>query len=419
MTNAAVKLSPPGYEALNTQTAVQYTARIKKIADALGGEPARWMCEEVGDGNLNLVFIITGTSGAVVVKQALPYVRMVGDSWPLPLYRAHYEHLALIEQYLHVPQRVPQTYHYDEPMALTIMEYLTPHIILRKELIAGKRFPNLAHQLGEFLAATLFHTSDLALTAEQKRQKMTPYLGNIAMCKITEDLIFDEPYFAAPMNRHTADIDDIAKSFRGDRALKLAAQAMKWRFLNAPEALCHGDLHTGSIMATDTDTRVIDPEFAFYGPIGFDIGMLLANFVMAYFAQDGHENSAGERADYKEWILSTALATCETFKSEFTRLWHQRAGEAYHTRVIVTDDSEAALTARMQQISDDVLGFCGVEIIRRILGLAHVADFESIADETRRAECERRALTFARELLVNKSAYPTYKEFTVLIKNQK
>nr|HRJ12769.1 phosphotransferase [Alphaproteobacteria bacterium] len=230
----------------------------------------------------------------------------------------------------------------------------------------------------------------------------------------TEDLIFDEPYFAAPMNKNTAGIDDLAKAFQQDTPLKLAAQEMKWRFLNAPEALCHGDLHTGSIMVTDTDMRVIDPEFAFYGPIGFDIGMLLANFVMAYFAQDAHE----DRADYKEWILSTALATFETFISEFTQLWQSRAGEAYQSRVITAADSAAALDARMQQISSDVLGFCGVEIIRRILGLAHVADFESIADETKRAKCERKALLFARELLVNKAAYPTPKEFTALIKNQ-
>lgn len=409
---AALKLATPsGYQALDTNSAVQYVAKIKPIADRMGGSADKWECVEVGDGNLNLVFIITGEKSSVVLKQALPYVRMVGDSWPLPLYRAHYEHLALVEQYQHAPKLVPQSYHYDEPMALTIMENLSPHIILRKELIAGKHFPKLADHLGEFLAHTLFKTSDLALTAEQKRQKMTPYLGNIAMCKITEDLIFDEPYFAAPMNKNTPGIDDIAKSFRNDRELKLAAQQMKWRFLNAPESLCHGDLHTGSIMATDDDTRVIDPEFAFYGPIGFDVGMLLANFVMAYYAQDGHS----ARADYKEWILSTAIATCENFKSEFTRLWHERVGEAYHTRVILTDDSEAALNARMQQISNDVIGFCGVEIIRRILGLAHVADFESITDETKRAECERKALLFARELLVTPEKFPTHKEFTARI----
>ena len=59
-----------------------------------------------------------------------------------------------------------------------------------------------------------------------------------------------------------------------------------------PAALLHGDLHTGSIMAEAGKTMVIDPEFAFYGPMGFDIGALLANLLLAYFASDG---LAGDR----------------------------------------------------------------------------------------------------------------------------
>ncbi len=46
------------------------------------------------------------------------------------------------------------------------------------------------------------------------------------------------------------------------------------------QALIHGDLHTGSIMVNEQDTKVIDPEFAFYGPMGFDVGTLLANLLL-------------------------------------------------------------------------------------------------------------------------------------------
>ena len=46
--------------------------------------------------------------------------------------------------------------------------------------------------------------------------------------------------------------------------------------MGSPEALIHGDLHTGSIMVTESETRVIDPEFAFYGPMGFDVGAVSA-----------------------------------------------------------------------------------------------------------------------------------------------
>ena len=45
------------------------------------------------------------------------------------------------------------------------------------------------------------------------------------------------------------------------------------------------------------------------------------------------------------------------------------------------------------------MGFCGVEMHRRILGLAHNADFETIADTDRRAICEARALRLGRQLI--------------------
>ena len=56
----------------------------------------------------------------------------------------------------------------------------------------------------------------------------------------------------------------------------------------------HGDLHTGSIMASQpdeygqADIRVIDPEFAFFGPMGFDIGLFIANLFLNAAAQHAH-----------------------------------------------------------------------------------------------------------------------------------
>jgi len=40
-------------------------------------------------------------------------------------------------------------------------------------------------------------------------------------------------------------------------------------------------------MVTPQSTQVIDPEFAFYGPMGFDVGAFLGNLILAFFAQDG------------------------------------------------------------------------------------------------------------------------------------
>ena len=53
-------------------------------------------------------------------------------------------------------------------------------------------------------------------------------------------------------------------------------------FSTNAEALAHGDLHTGSIFVNQTETYIIDGEFAFMGPLGFDLGLLIANLITSY-----------------------------------------------------------------------------------------------------------------------------------------
>jgi len=395
------------YCPLTEASAAAFLAGIPAVAQTLGGTQADWTVREVGDGNLNLVFLVTGPDGGVAAKQALPYVRLVGESWPLPLSRAYYERLALADQARLAPERVPALIHHDDGMALTVMELLTPHRTLRGALVEGERYPLLADHMAAFLADTLFFTSDIAVPTAEKKQRIAAYLGNTAMCRITEDLIFDEPYFDAPMNHHTPALDDLVAAFRADVPLRLAAQALKARFLAAPEALLHGDLHTGSIMVTPDDSRAIDPEFAFYGPIGFDVGMLLANLWMAHFAQAGQR----PHGPADGWLADQAEALWTGFVARFADHWrtHAPQGEGGALHALSRMDPalrEAAIAGWAAITWSDTLGFAGVEIIRRILGLAHVADFESIADETARARCERRALLFAHDLLTRPALFP-------------
>src|SRR5579883_3266296 len=79
---------------------------------------------EVGDGNLNLVFIVSGGGASAVVKQALPYVRLVGESWPLTLDRNRFERQAYEFYATIVPELVPRIYHHDDALALFVMEDL-------------------------------------------------------------------------------------------------------------------------------------------------------------------------------------------------------------------------------------------------------------------------------------------------------
>jgi len=165
------------YRILREADLRDFLAQLPAVATHLGGPPEAWSISEVGDGNLNLVFIVKGATGGIAVKQALPYVRLVGESWPLPLSRSHYEHLALAHQARLAPGLVPAVLHHNETLALIAMELLEPHIIMRKGLTAGTCYPRFVEGITTFLARTLFLSSDLAVPASEKKE------GNRSLCR--------------------------------------------------------------------------------------------------------------------------------------------------------------------------------------------------------------------------------------------
>jgi 5-methylthioribose kinase len=303
-----------------------------------------------------------------------------------------------------------------------VMEFLGEHIILRKGVMRGVRYPKLAEHISDYMAKTLFFTSDLFLSAGAKKAQMQLFCENVDLCKITEDLIFTDPYRVAEKNRWTSPgLDAIASRFAHDPELKIAITQLKAKFLGAAEALIHGDLHTGSIMVNQDETKVIDPEFAFYGPMGFDVGLLLANFFLGYYSQSG---LARNPLEYESWLLEQVAEIWSKFEHKFSALWDEHLQGDYLPARLLTHDTRAQVIARVRadyiaRVWDDALGFAAAEMIRRILGLAHVADMDEIADPTARALSETRALHAARELLVNRNKYATMAGLLDMIREQR
>jgi 5-methylthioribose kinase len=395
------------YQMLDSQSLIALLAGVTQVRTLLGARPEDWQVREVGDGNLNLVFIVEGPEGSVCVKQALPYVRAAGPSWPMSLERAFYEtsYYAAVAPY--VGKLIPEILHYDAELYCTVMERLSPHIILRHGLIAGRRYPNLARDLGEYVARACYFTSDFAWPFERKMDGMALFAGNKALVRITVDLIFHDPYLLSERNRHTSPhLDADVSALRRDAALKAAAAHFGQKFLNQPEALIHGDLHSGSVMVTDSESRVIDPEFAFYGPIGFDLGAFFGNLLLSWYAQPGYATPHDDRVAYQEWILEQARSFWETFRSRFLALWAEHPkGDAFPAALFSTPEDAATLqsarSAFLDSLFADMLGFGACKMIRRIVGFAHVIDFDGIPDAALRARCEADALAMARLLLTH------------------
>lgn len=399
------------FEAFSSSELSAYLRGIPSLYSLLD-EPDELDIAEVGDGNLNFVYFATNKlkpEHSVVVKQAPPFLRLVGKTWPLTRRRMEREVAALRRFGELCPEHVPRVYHADSELFLVVMQRLSSHRILRQGLMDGVVYPHLADHLSTYLAHTLFHGSDLYLAPDLKKQAVGAAI-NTELCKITEDLVFTWPFEDHPSNAYSpafprAEIERLWRS----PALRVEVGEMKWSFMNDAETLLHGDLHTGSIMVNQDDTYVIDPEFAFYGPMGFDIGALLANLLLAWFSRDWHDRGgrgrSGDAPPYRDWLLAQVAAVWKGFANEFARLWKEH--ESRHGSRFIGDDpggacAEAFRARFVRRLFEQSLGFAGCKMIRRIVGMAKVADITSIADDALRATVEVRALRCAEQLLTRR-----------------
>jgi 5-methylthioribose kinase len=379
----------PRYYTFTAADAVEYARQFGGVSDPHSLVSA----EEIGDGNLNLVFKIRDTAGIsrVIVKQALPYVRCVGESWPLTLDRARIEAETLVAHGTFAPQYTVKVLHHDAELAVMVQEDLSDHAIWRSELVQGKHYPQAASQLGEYLAQTLFHTSDFYQNAQLKKAEVARFT-NPELCQITEDLFFTDPYVDHERNNFEPILQPEVDALRADKSLRLAVASLKHRFLSKAEALLHGDIHSGSVFVADGKLKAIDAEFGFYGPLGFDPGSVMGNLLLNYCGLPGLV-AVREAADGREQRLSDLRELWLSFSNGFLRLARDKTQDPS-----LAEEGYAAQF--LQQAWHDAVGYCGAELIRRTIGLAHVADLDTIKDDAMRADCQRHALSLGQKLIL-------------------
>src|SRR5512136_1542785 len=203
------------YRPLNETTIVDYIAQRPSLAGVLS-DFGHLSISEVGDGNLNLVFIVENTANpaeSVVLKQALPFLRVAGDSWPLTRERMRYETQALLKHNELAPGLVPLGYDFDEETSLVVMEHLKRHEIMRKSLVARMHFPKFVDHITTFLVNSLFFTSDLYLTGPEKKLLAAKFV-NEQLRKLQEDFVYTNPFQASPENHWSPLVDDAVQAVR-------------------------------------------------------------------------------------------------------------------------------------------------------------------------------------------------------------
>ena len=372
-------------------------------------EDATLSCEEIGDGNLNYVFRLVDrkTFQSVIIKQAGPVAR-ISDEFKVSPDRNRIEHDILKIQGQLTPEFVPEVYHYDPIMNCTVMEDLSDFTILRKAFLSHQTFPNLADHLSTFLVRTLLSTSDLVLGHKEKKDQVKAFI-NPELCEITEDLVYTEPFYDCPRNEvFEGTLPFVREEIWSDESLALETAKLKFQFLTKAQSLIHGDFHTGSIFVTNDQTKVIDAEFAFYGPAGYDIGNIIANLIFAFVNGEQTIEDPTERSHYTGYILTTIQQIIDQFKEKFIDAFYDQVTE----RVA---EYPGFLEYYLEDLLADTAAVVGLELARRVIGLAPVQDLTDITDADKRATAEIACLKAAKVFILNRQDFFHGEDFTRVI----
>lgn len=372
------------YELLTPESAPGYIEeRLPGLVDT-----AALDVREVGDGNLNLVFVCQDTAGrGVVLKQALPYVRLVGPSWPFTPERAVAEARAYAEHGAFAAEFIPDLHGFDPERYVLALEDLSDHRVWRGALTDGERHEGAAARMGRYVARVAFHTSLFGLPADVVKARAAASISP-DLCEITEDLVLTEPFSGAERNWFQDELAGAAASLQ-TAEIQAAAGELKYAFMTRAEALIHGDLHTGSVMVrADGSTKAFDSEFCFYGPVAFDLALLWANFVVT-LARD----AVLGRDEHGAWVATLFEESWDAFEDEFRALWPGVVDPRVY--------NEPFLERWLAEVRRDAAGFAATEAARRIVGLAHVDDIESLAS-AERAAAGRGVIGVVRRLLLDR-----------------
>ncbi len=366
------------------------------------GQGADLSASEIGDGNLNYIFRVQDrrTGRSVVIKQAGGTARISSDfKIDTDRNRIEYELLKLEAEL--APGLVPEVYRYDPVMCCCAMEDLSDHVIMRRALLDRVVLPRFADDITTFMTNTLLLTSDVVMEHKAKRRLQGNYV-NDDLCEITEDLVYTEPFndLKRRNNVFAPNRDFVQRELYDDQALRLETAKLKFAFLTNTQCLIHGDLHTGSIFVRPDSTKVIDPEFAVYGPAGYDVGNVIANLIFAWANADTTMTDPGHRQEFADWLTRTLAEVVDRFQTKWRALWAQRVTEP---------------TARYPGFADwyldgilrDTAGVCGLELCRRTVGLAQVKDLTSILEPERRIRAERLCLALAKRCILQQGAFRT------------
>jgi 5-methylthioribose kinase len=379
----------PQYRRFTAEDAIQFANQHSELF----GEHSKLTAVSFGDNHMNQVFRVKNQfNTSLIVKQALPFARGLSDRWPLTLDRSRLEAQALLNFGKATPLRVVEVLHYDPELAAILMEDLDHLTLLSTALAEGRQFQKLGAQMAEFIANSSFANSDFSLSLTAKKSKQIQFL-NPEPLQISEDLLLNDPFSNNQRNQIDASLYPLAQHLWLDEQLQSKVAALAASFRSKAQTLVHGDLNSSSIFATVEQLKVIDAEFAGFGPIGLDAGLFVGSLMLHYCLSPALQPDAAKAKDQQNYLHNQIKLFWQQFQLQFLQLCRQECrdplfGNELYQQQFVAD------------VLRDLTGYAGCELIRQVIGIFKAPELASIQSAALRLQVSQHVLTLGQQLIL-------------------
>jgi 5-methylthioribose kinase len=237
--------------------------------------------ERAGAGNMNLTLRVMPAVGpSFILKQGRPWVEKYKQI-PAPAERTLVEagFYSLVQADPFLAGRMPAILDFDRDNLVLVLEDVGKSD-LSSVYGSGSTELGTVHELLEWLA-------QLAVVAVPDNSR--PLLANRAMRVLNHEHIFRLPLAVnngLDLNRITPGLQNAADNLLADADYRDAVTALGARYLADGQTLVHGDYFPGSWLKTAAGVRIIDPEFCFLGEPEFDCGVMAAHLLIARCGRD-------------------------------------------------------------------------------------------------------------------------------------
>ena len=273
-----------------------------------------------GEGNMNYVLRVTTNLRTFIIKQSRAYVEKYPQvAAPIERVITEAAFYQKISKKSSIQSRMPRLLGLDKVNYILILEDLgksNDYSILY----------NLKHRLTTEEVTVLVSYLNELHTHFQKTI-MDDELANLELRKLNYEHIFRYPFLednGFDLDSIQIGLQELALPYKKEAVLKTKVELLGSLYMSKGKYLLHGDYFPGSWLKTDDGIKIIDPEFCCFGSREFDLGVFIAHL---YLSQQD-------------------LNLIATIEKEYTAF---------------------------ADLNSEILnGFVGVEMMRRLIGLAQL-----------------------------------------------